>query len=367
MSEEAKAVKGDARIPCLDGIRAVSILMVLLAHLNGTRHFPKLYLDRWLELGNFGVRVFFVISGYLITSLLMKEYEKTRTISLPQFYFRRTFRIFPAFYVLIGALFVADQLGAIHLRDGDVLHAATYTTNYHHERAWEMGHLWSLAVEEQFYLLWPAVFMLAGPRRSTLWAFLTVLAAPALRVASWMLFPAWRSGIGETFQTVADTLATGCLLALVRSRLTSSPRISAVQTHALAPFGWLIVALLGHLTHRYPSVSLPLGESINNIGVALFIDACLRQPKSLLGRVLDSRPLSYIGTLSYSLYLVQQPFINRTGSAWVNAFPQNLVCVAAGALASYYLIEKPFLDLRQRISRAWAKHSAARVSVSTGR
>ena len=127
-----------SRIPSLDGLRAVSLACVLLAHLSGTRHFV-----RWevLELyGNFGVRIFFVISGYLITSLLLKEHEKTGKISLGDFYTRRAYRILPAAYAFM-VVAIASHWRALSW--SNISTAVTYTSNYCHGGNWVLGHLWS--------------------------------------------------------------------------------------------------------------------------------------------------------------------------------------------------------------------------------
>jgi len=132
-------------IPGLDGLRAISIVFVLLAHLSGTRHFPN---SRWLMgLGELGVRVFFVISGYLITTILLEELGRKGTISLPRFYFRRAMRLFPAAYFLITVIAAIAALSLLRVDRRDILFAVTYTMNYNDARGWELGHLWSLAVE----------------------------------------------------------------------------------------------------------------------------------------------------------------------------------------------------------------------------
>ena len=136
------------RVPCLDGLRGISVCLVLLAHLSGTRELtsgarlPDLY-----GLGNLGVRVFFVISGFLITLLLLHERAKTGRISLLRFFLRRALRILPAAFLYIGVILVLGAMGSIVLAPGDRLHALTYTVNYHHLRSWYVSHLWSLSVE----------------------------------------------------------------------------------------------------------------------------------------------------------------------------------------------------------------------------
>ena len=132
-----------SRIASLDGLRALSIALVLTSHLAGTQNFllARGTLATYGDFGYLGVRVFFVISGFLITSLLLEEHRRSHTISLRGFYLRRSFRIFPAFIVYLLAVVLLQALGQLHLRDGDLFHAATYTTNYHYQRSWHLGFL----------------------------------------------------------------------------------------------------------------------------------------------------------------------------------------------------------------------------------
>src|SRR5260221_2596508 len=202
------------RIAGLDGLRAISIALVLTGHLAGTKFcYPRAVYEQFGDLANLGVRVFFVISGYLITALLLDEHHKTGSISLRQFYLRRTLRIFPAFFAFMAAIVLLNARGLIDLFPGDLLHAASFTMNYHYVRAWWVGHLWSLSVEEQFYALWPAVLLLLGIRRGLKGAAIALAAAPIVRVAIVLWRPSQVPGIGEWFPTAADTIATGCLMA----------------------------------------------------------------------------------------------------------------------------------------------------------
>ena len=130
------------------------------------------------KIGNFGVKIFFVISGFLITLLLLQENSRTGSIDLKQFYIRRSIRLFPAFYFYILCIALADMLGVITLFSGDLLHAATYTMNYHEERSWWLNHTWSLAVEEQFYLIWPSLICLVGMLRAKNIAIAAILIIP---------------------------------------------------------------------------------------------------------------------------------------------------------------------------------------------
>jgi peptidoglycan/LPS O-acetylase OafA/YrhL len=335
-----------SRLPSLDGLRAMSIGLVLVAHLAhqpGLIPLPTLVLD---SLATLGVRVFFVISGFLITTLLLAEKDRSGSISLRSFYFRRTMRIFPPFYAYVAVIALAAAAGWIHLHPDDLLAAVTYTVNYHHDRSWYVGHAWSLAVEEQFYLLWPFVFSYLGARRAALVGLATIVVSPLLRVILLKFAPTFRVGIGETFPTVADAIATGCLLACYRERFATSRRW---LTHLQGPWGWALpVAGLVAAFSPWTTLGFLAGQTISNIGIAVLIERLVRFPTAGVARLFNLRPVVYLGTLSYSLYLWQQPFM-APGAAWPGPFPWNLLAAFAAALGSFYLIERPALRLRAHL------------------
>jgi peptidoglycan/LPS O-acetylase OafA/YrhL len=344
--------RAEARIPSLDGLRAISIALVLVAHLSGTRNFPlSEAAGNFWGLGEFGVRVFFVISGFLITGLLMQELANEGHLRLGRFYLRRTLRIFPPYYTLLVALGIAWAAGAATLAPNDLTHGLTYTSNYYLGRSWSMGHTWSLSVEEQFYLLWPAALLLSGLRRGFFIAAAVVLLSPFIRVAEWELFRWAGGGVGMRFETVADSIATGCLLAGTRAYL-----------HRLAPYlralssPWFVmvpvVAIAGNLTHDHPLVFFGLGMSAANIAIALCIDWAVTHHEGRVGRVLNAAPVVFVGWISYSLYLWQQPFLNRASQSPFAAFPLNIICAVTFALVSYFIVERPALRLRKTIERA---------------
>ena len=345
-----------ARIPSLDGLRAVCILLVVIAHAHGTAGFPlvthPLPLQMLLHgMGEFGVRVFFVISGYLITSLLLHEESKTGTVSLRGFYVRRIYRIFPAFYCFIAVVAVLAGTGVIVLHRRDLLYAVTFLMNYHPDHAWWVGHLWSLSVEEQFYLLWPSVLLLFGSRRALRVAGATLLLAPVVRVTLWKIWPGSLAGMPEYFPTTCDSIATGCVLSGARSWLDASPRyLRALRSPAGALL--LPLALVVSLGSRYPSFNLPLGTSLANVLTVLHLDRVVRFPQTPDGRLLNTAPLRFIGGLSYSIYLWQQLFLDRYATSPLPSLPLNLGLVAVASLLSYYGIEQTFLRLRTRRARS---------------
>ena len=335
------------RIQSLDGLRGVCIGLVLFGHVRGTAGFPLH--GESVRLGRLGVVTFFVLSGYLITRLLLEERTRTGGVALGAFFRRRALRLFPALYAFVAVVLLLEVVGAVQLGGGDVLATATHTMNFHARRAWWLGHTWSLSFQEQFYLLWaPALAVLgaAGGRRVALGAF---AAAPLLRVAVFYGWPEQRALVDQAFPLIFDGPATGCLLAFLREdlwrdaryrRLLESPFFAAVP----------LIVLVTHLYRPSVGVSLLVGQTVINVAIAACVDWAMRFPESRVGRALNSPPLTWVGTISYSLYLWQQLFLARDHPAWFTTFPLNLLLAFAAATASYHLTERPFVRLRARRS-----------------
>jgi peptidoglycan/LPS O-acetylase OafA/YrhL len=343
------------RIPSLDGLRAVAIALVCLAHLTWNQH----YLGgngQYLKLGSVGVRLFFVLSGFLITGMLLREMESTSSLSLGRFYFRRTFRVFPAFYAFVGVMVIVNAAHWIHFYGGSAMPSLTYTADYIVPGKRAFGHTWSLAVEEQFYLLWPAALLLLGQRQAMWLAGMAVFACPLMRVLSCVLM-AGHAGISPNiqpldfrFDTQADALAMGCLLAGLRVRLHSSAcyrRFLSSRLFVLVPIVGLVVFELGR--QRLPAVAyLLVGYTVTNLAITLSLDWCLLFPGGVIGRVLNASPVAAVGVVSYSIYLWQEPFLFVSHSAWWQTPPANIGLTLLAATASYFLVERPFLRLRAR-------------------
>lgn len=333
-------------LPGLDGLRALAVLMVIAGHAARFPTFPAT--AKALLVVNFahlGVNVFFVLSGFLITMLLVAERGRNGRVSLAGFYARRTIRIFPAAYAYVAVVAVAAWTGTVNLLPGDLLHAATYTMNYHHERAWSPGHLWSLAVEEQFYLLWPLVFVRSGKHALSI-ALLVLAATPVVRTLAWVLAPESRTGMDEEFQFVCDSLATGCALALLATRV-GLERLGAMMPRWLAALALLATLGAASLMDR-PSFHLPFGATLINLGIAACILRVVTHPDGATGRVLNSRAAVAVGVLSYSLYLWQQLFLDVDAWPGLPGLLPRLLLVLLAAAASYHLLEKPLVALRAR-------------------
>lgn len=323
------------RIHSLNGVRAICISMVLLAHVAGTRNFPA---SRVLEAyGNPGVRIFLILSGYLITLQLLKEHGKTGRISLRNFYTRRAYRIFPAAYVFMIAG-IATSWST--LSRANILAALTYTLNYYPRGDHVLGHLWSLGVEEQFYLVWPLCLLWFFRKRIWIVAA-AIVAGPPLRIIFWLLWR--RAGLEHPFPVFMDALAMGAAVAMLEPKLAPLQPIFRSPKFLFAPFLTLLVPLTQFWSNRYYE---SVGSSIFHAGVALSLLHFMARRYAFL----NAGPVVWVGTISYSLYLWQQPFLNRWSASPLTAFPLNLALAVGFAAASYYVVELPFLKLRERRS-----------------
>ena len=323
------------RIHSLQGLRAICITFVVLAHLSGTHNcFHSLVIERY---GNLGVRIFLVLSGYLITSQLVKERATTGTISLKTFFARRGYRIFPAAYVF---MLVAIATHWKSLSAGNIATALTYTVNYYQHRNHVLGHLWSLGVEEQFYLVWPLCLLLFF--RNRLWIVASVVAAgPVFRVLFWLLWG--RAGLEHPFPVFMDALAMGAAVSLLGHKLKPLQAAVASRWFLSVPALTLLLPLIQFWSSR---IYQTLGLTALHLGIALSLRHVMERRYS----VLNSVPVVWLGGISYSLYLWQQPFLDRWSSAPWSAFPLNLIVALSLASASFYLVEQPCLRLRERFS-----------------
>ncbi len=333
------------RIPSLDGLRAISIALVVLTHLARWGHAN---LDLAGTYGALGVHVFFVLSGYLITGLLLKEYESTSTISLKDFYLRRSFRIFPAAFVYLA---VVVTLFWREMTWYHVLAAVLYVANMDMGRPWPFGHLWSLSIEEQFYLLWPfamkrwyrhktailvSVFWFAPVFRATLYAFKV------------------HNGLVVSLPVHADQLAIGCLLAIYAPRL---PRIA----------GYIAVPML---LYTFLAPWFPANTPVRTLfelflvrpGMHLCIAGLVLHVIQVPYRFLNASPVAWIGKISYSIYLWQELFCTKISFHLGYAL---ILPTLGAACLSYYLVEQPMLQLRDRISRRPSKRQTVNPVTET--
>jgi peptidoglycan/LPS O-acetylase OafA/YrhL len=303
---EAKTTAGWGYLPQLDGLRALSVLMVMLAHF-----MPEGYWTHKVPFAGFGVRCFFVLSGYLITSILLHARHAvevggvSRGIAVRNFYLRRCLRIFPVYYLTV---FVIYALNVQHARESFPW-LMTYTANIlfaiRGYLYWSVGHFWSLSVEEQFYLVWPLLILFA-PRRWLPWGIAAVVAlSPLFQLCCRLAGPHWYTGMITLPLASTDSLGLGAALALLEHSL---PHADAIRRR-LERAGWwiglplFVVFSLLRAIHWHPlgpQVLSTLAQSLFLVGV---VSQVARGFPGLLGRLLGSRPMRYLGKISYGMYV----------------------------------------------------------------
>jgi len=344
-------------MPGLDGLRAISVLAVIAYHLN----LP------WASGGFLGVGVFFVLSGYLITDQLMAHWQDTGRLDLKGFWIRRIRRLMPGLFFMLGIvalyLFLFDRSMLISLK-GDLLSAVLYFNNwwliFHQVSYFEsfgppspIGHLWSLAIEEQFYLLWPLILLLLlrfVKQRSKL-MLLTLTGAAASAVAMALIYDVGTdpSRVYYGTDTRAFALLIGAALAMVwpsRSLPGQLPRKSKYILELVGALGMIGIILMMWKTNEYDSSLYLGGLALLSILTAV-VTAVLALPATLTGRVIGCKPLRWIGVRSYSLYLWHFPVIILTspavdtGGLNVGRMVMQLMITLVLAAASYKYIEEP--------------------------
>src|SRR6185312_8428674 len=231
-------------LPALDGIRALAVFVVILYHSGAVTNIP----------GDLGVSAFFVLSGFLITWLLIKELDKTGAISLRDFYKRRTLRIFPAYYAFVILSLIGDALLHHYWSWGIIVAAFTYTVNYYNaflgHPTTSVAHAWSLAVEEQFYLLWPILLLTlwkkgrAHTRNVLAWIVLGVL---VWRTVLYIGFHVQSSWVYDAFDARCDALGIGCLMALMGATPSYRSFEGAVSRYAWFPIVTLVLVWLSRV------------------------------------------------------------------------------------------------------------------------
>lgn len=341
-------------IPSLDGLRAVSIMLVMLGHFVS----PKVP-------GGLGVLIFFVISGFLIARLLLAEYKTTGTISLPSFYGRRFLRLYPVIVVFTAVIVGLSLVRGYPVNLVEPLSALLYFANYLYSsfslpgaRAGEMPFsiFWSLSVEEHFYIIFPPLLLMLGlrPVRLVLVLVAVLVACLLSRTIVALLHPEYLGTHFFYFRTEfrLDSLAIGVLVAVLcesepgRRVLTWLTRPAAVGAGLATVFACLIL--------RDPFFRETLRYTLLNVAVATLIVAVVFSGRyAIVARVLNSGPAVWIGRISYSIYVwhLVVAMILKAGE-WASGWA--LVLVEFGgtlvlAAASYYLVEQPFVGLRHRL------------------
>jgi peptidoglycan/LPS O-acetylase OafA/YrhL len=342
--------KPSGYLPTLDGWRAIAIVAVIFHH--DVVHTLGRLNTRWLTTyGYSGVDVFFAISGILICSRLLKEEEGSGHISLAGFYARRAFRILPPAFLYLLVVALLSYLSVIHVSYGEwfgaLLFCKNYSTIFTHDNGWYVGHFWSLALEEQFYFILPAILVF-GKQKYRLWILSTLALAVVANRAVALHFREWQviqfhAGVRIDFLLVPAIMAViiskPAFRESIRSRLTYWPLL-IIPIFLLIPYedgsAWRITLIPWLMSF------LILGSILN--------------PTNLFGRFLELAPLRYLGRISYSIYLWQQLFYNEHYTkamplGILQSWPLRILVTLACAIASYYLIEQPCIRLGRSFIR----------------
>jgi peptidoglycan/LPS O-acetylase OafA/YrhL len=380
MSPGDRLPKLGTHIPALDGIRGIAILLVMVGHftfyggMDPTVLVDRLYFDI-ATVGGIGVDLFFVLSGFLITGILYDTRDSG--LYLRSFYSRRVLRIFPLYYGFLVAFFIVLPRLVDLAPDFDALHGSqvwywTYLVNVDVSlNGWpefgHIGHFWSLAVEEQFYLVWPLVVLAARRRTLLRICVACIVAAVALRIA----LPLFARPVAASVLMPArmDGLAVGAFIALVGRGPAGMAALGRWVRPVLAVCGSGLIAIW--VWRGGFSMAEPVARTVGLALLALFfgalLTAAIRAPSSsVVGKLFAHPGLRFLGRYSYALYVFHHPvifFMKRRGYT-VDLVPEllgsqlpgqlALFAVAGGistllALLSWYLWEHPFLKLKRLV------------------
>jgi peptidoglycan/LPS O-acetylase OafA/YrhL len=351
------------RIDYLDGIRGVAILLVIIGHgskaINDTSFWKQLF----YFIGNeyLGVEIFFVLSGFLITKLLLNEYSKYGHIDIKKFYLKRILRIFPVLYLYIGVIYVLKTFGIIIIKSSVFAIAIFYLFNYRQlfdieftGGEWYLMHLWSLSMEEQFYFIWPFLILLFSFKKMTKVVIFLLLLFPFFRLANYIFLPEARGLMNYMFHTAGDCILYGCLGALLLNyHMNYVERLLWIfdKCKLFIVFAVYLFFLAPMLHHYWlPTKSGFITHILDPLCIICLIVWLIESEKKYW-LVFNNKYIMMLGVYSYSIYIWQQLFltplnINTTISGM---FPLNYLATFILAFLSYNLIEKQFLKLKNKI------------------
>lgn len=348
LKNDFRDVIAGSHLPALDGLRAVAVFTVVASHANLPLRIP----------GDLGVSAFFVLSGFLITRLLVRERERTGDVSIRRFYLRRTMRIFPAYYAFLLLSYALDARAGQLWSNTLLANALTYTVNYfnafNHHPSTSVAHAWSLAVEEQFYLLWPLAFVILAKRgRRALVTGVGLAALAAVAWRSWLFIGAHvdPSYVYNAFDTRLDNLGVGCLLALAVDYDSVAGAARVVAKRSWFPILTLSVLLTSRIAMP-ESYHYSVGFTVDALLVAILIVQLLQLNRTRLWSWIELPAVRYLGAISYPIYLYHQwgASVGRriAGEAPSLEFVAGVIATIVLASGSYYVIERPFLRLKAR-------------------
>jgi peptidoglycan/LPS O-acetylase OafA/YrhL len=345
-STEPQLTAGQRFIPTLDGWRAIAVMMVIVAHevIQHQQSVPHV-LRPLRHLGGAGVKIFFGISGYLICTLLLAELKKTGTISVRAFYIRRAFRILPAAFAYLAFVSLLSLLYKPYLGVADILSPVFLMANNITPRLLT-HHYWSLSLEEQFYLFWPALLAFLRPQRALRASVLIFAALTVWR----FIYGAYDDLEFNRSDMVIDVFFAPCAMAILL--FPPENRARAVRWLGISAFLAIAASIVAL---EFAPISDSVRHGVFAILIPLIVIATVLHPEWLLSKALELAPLRWIGRISYSLYLWQQIFTwAELGSTPMIVRMIGLFAVAA---VSYYCLETPLIAFGRRLA---AEHQARR-------
>ncbi len=366
-SDESSPLRG--HIPSLDGWRAISIILVIFAHSLKSEGFPDLLKPVFNYLtGELGVQVFFVISGFLITWLLIRERDKNGSVNLKSFYERRAIRILPVYIAFVIAMAVVQLFTTYHGSAAQWIRVITFTANYAPAPP-AMTHLWSLSVEEQFYLIWPACFLAAVKKGLDTYKLQRILVAVVIVSPVFRIMGKYTETplLGYmSFLTNCDLLAWGCLTAVVLWRNMNWFQSKLIRHQFLLTLMGLLCVFLPIVLVRHQLlgiITLPFRFTSAGIGVSILLLVSIFNFNKGFWRLLNLPMVRWLGILSYSLYLWHRPFsvqpeLFGLTNIWWMEFPALLLVSISVASFSYYFLERPLLSFRKSLRRTPATQSS---------
>ena len=351
---------GRGYLPSLDGWRALSIVQVLGAHCAEVSGFPPSWQTSfiWLFDGNLGVRCFFLISGFLITTLMLRESAERGKLDLKGFYLRRFIRILPVYAVFLFVVALLQQFTSFDQPVQQWLHLLTFTTNFSSVGNWLTGHTWSLACEEQFYFIWPVLFLTCGLgfiRGRILLLLIPILVCPLWRIVTYLqTFAGNNLFLGFSFFYYLDSLAIGCLLAYAHPWLGRNLHRIHISVWIVTCLLLVIIPYVLRKAFVLGIFTVPLGDLCQAVGLSLLISLSVHRPALGAFRFLNLKPVVWIGMISYSLYIWQQIFCTSPATfGWSYSpalqFPWWIASAFVTATISDYMLERPLVNLRKRL------------------
>jgi len=348
-----------AAIPALDGLRATAIIIVMCSHVGLQRVVP----------GQFGVTLFFFLSGYLITTLLRSEVQEKGRIDFRQFYLRRAVRILPPMYITIAFLAVLSVLGLVHpLNWAGLPFDVMFLSNYFPVSGMPIG-LWSLAVEEHYYLAFPLVMALLARRFSfaSSAAILFALCAGVLAVRLWEVHALVAfDRINFATHTRIDSILFGSILALWNNPVADD---RDMLPKGLFGYALAVALLIPTFAIRDEGFRQSYRYTIQGLGLLVLFNTLIRD-RGVAAAVLNNGVTRQIAILSYTLYLVHSGlilvFAPEDGSHPIVATLAAFATAVVYALLMHRWVERPLGTWRRRIEKRWGDDRGGDVSTVSG-